>query len=429
MIKGWKATTIRDAAQFTSKPRYIDLKIAEKVPFVPMDLVPQDRSFIQDCVWKPGRDIRSGTYFEKGDCLLAKITPCFENGKQGIAKDLPASFGYASTELIPFRGRAGLSNKYFLFFFFLDTTTRRLIAQKMEGATGRQRIPISVLKDWPISLPPLPEQKKIAAVLLKLQQAIETQEKIIQSLRDLKASTMQHLFTHGLHGEKTKQTEIGPIPESWEVSTLGDLCGTNGSCIQTGPFGSQLHAADYQDTGVPVVNPTHMLDNAIIHEGIPCISQANADRLGRHRLKQGDILFARRGEIGRHALVTESEIGWLCGTGCFLVRVRNNLILDSFLSWFLYSQQSQNWLAAHAAGAIMPNLNNTILKACPIAFPSTKAEQKHIVETLSGIDTKAFHHQSKKSALQDLFKTTLNKLMTGDIRVTDLDIDTKEVEE
>lgn len=273
-----------------------------------------------------------------------------------------------------------------------------------------------------------PEQKKIAAVLLKIQRAIETQDKIIQSLRDLKKSTMQHLFTHGLRGEKTKMSDIGEIAESWNRDTLGELCEADGGCIQTGPFGSQLHASDYQASGVPVVNPTHMLDNQIVHQGIPRVSTANADRLSRHILEPGDILFARRGEIGRHALVTEDEAGWLCGTGCFLVRVRDPQVIDSFLSWFLYCQSLQDWLVAHAAGAIMPNLNNKILRACPIAYPRRLDEQRRIVDTLNELGQKMVHHESKKAAFQDLFKTTLNKLMTGDIRVADLDIDVKEVE-
>jgi len=272
------------------------------------------------------------------------------------------------------------------------------------------------------------ERRKIATVLLKIQRAIETQEKIIQSLRDLKKSTMQHLFTHGLRGEKTKMTEIGEIPESWAESTLGELCKSDGGCIQTGPFGSQLHASDYQSSGVPVVNPTHMLDNRIVHEEVPQISAANANRLSRHVLEEGDILFARRGEIGRHALVTECEAGWLCGTGCFLVRIRDSRVLDAFISWLLYSQPLQDWLLAHAAGAIMPNLNNRILQACPIAFPRTTGEQTEIVGALDGLERKLKLHESKKSVLQDLFKTTLNKLVTGEIRVTDLDIDVREVD-
>jgi len=314
-------------------------------------------------------------------------------------------------------------NPHFLLMLFESINLRELSNPGPLPSINATRV-----YDWPVSLPPLPEQKKIAAVLLKIQQAIEMQVKIIQVLHELKKSTMQHLFTHGLRGEKTKMTEIGEIPESWEEATLGELCKEgNGGAIQTGPFGSQLHAADYEPTGVPVVNPTHMLDNKVIHEGIPRVNEETAKRLVRHVLEVGDILFARRGEIGRHALINKEEAGWLCGTGCFLVRISSSRVENDFISWSLYTSQNQEWLLAHAAGSIMPNLNNRILRACPVAFPKL-AEQRRITEMLSRIVGKLSFHESKKSALQDLFKTTLNKLMTGEIRVGDLDIDVREVE-
>ena len=327
------------------------------------------------------------------------------------------------------RGLAVLSckfntNPFFLFFFLLSNKGE--IESQSTGTTF-QSINKKVLEQLAIPLPPLPEQKKIAAVLLKIQQAIEIQEKIIQSLHDLKKSTMKHLFTHGLRGEKTKMTEIGEIPWSWRESKLGSLCKSNNGCIQTGPFGSQLHVSDYQLLGVPVVNPTHMFENRIIHDRIPYVSEANANRLSRHILETGDILFARRGEIGRHALVAEYESAWLCGTGCFLIRIRDSRVSAAFISWLLYSKSSQDWLKAHAAGAIMPNLNNKILQTCPVTFPKTRTEQSEIVNCLVGLVQKLDFHEAKKSAFQDLFKATLNKLMTGAISTKDLHINTAEV--
>ena len=90
------------------------------------------------------------------------------------------------------------------------------------------------------------------------------------------APSMHTLFTRGLRGEAQKETEIGPMPESWGQTTLGDLCKGLGGAIQTGPFGSQLHKDDYQEIGVPVVNPTHLNAGRIDHENVPRISDENA---------------------------------------------------------------------------------------------------------------------------------------------------------
>ncbi len=381
MIEGWKETKIADAAEFTRKPRDLDMASFEQVPFVPMDLVSRNNTFVQGCVWKPGKDIRSGNYFEKGDCLLAKITPCFENGKQGIARDLPADFGFASTELIPFRGRSGISNKFFLFHFFLDATTRRQISQKMEGATGRQRIPISVLKNWPISLPPIPEQKKIAAVLLKIQRAIETQDKIISALRDLKKSTMQHLFTHGLRGE------------TWNEILFGNFA--------TLHRGYDLPVQSRSAGIVPIVG-----SNGIV---------------GYHneaKISGPGVVTGRSGSIGISYYIEAAF--WPLNTGLYVSDFHGNspLFVHYFFDWFDFTR--------YAAGVSVPTLNRNIVHKASIRVPDVKV-QKEIAANLGALDVTFGHHQSQKAALQDLFKTTLNKLMTGNIRVGDLDIDVKEV--
>jgi type I restriction enzyme S subunit len=154
----------------------------------------------------------------------------------------------------------------------------------------------------------------------------------------------------------------------WQSTTLGALASSKGCFIQTGPFGSQLHKRDYQKTGVGTVNPTHLENNRVNHTNVPRVSCETADRLERHRLAAGDILFARRGEIGRHGLVSEAEHGWLCGTGCFLVRIQRDDVDNRFLSYSISTPEIVDWLNRHAAGVVMPNLNNTVLHQLPIVL-------------------------------------------------------------
>ena len=243
----------------------------------------------------------------------------------------------------------------------------------------------------------------------------------IEQAQALKQAVMHTLFTRGLRGEAQKETEIGPMPESWGQTTLGDLCKGLGGAIQTGPFGSQLHKDDYQETGVPVVNPTHLNAGRIDHENVPRISDENANRLERHRLSIGDIVFARRGQIGRMARVTESEEGWLCGTGSFLVRARQPFVDNRFLHYQLSTEPLATWLTAHAAGAIMPNLTNVALRQIPILFPSVD-EQSEIVAILDTIDRKIDLHCRKRVVLEELFRAMLHKMMTGEIRAGELDL-------
>jgi type I restriction enzyme S subunit len=272
-----------------------------------------------------------------------------------------------------------------------------------------------------ISLPPLAERKKITAVLLKIQQAIETQEKIIQSLRDLKKSTMQHLFTHGLRGEKSKMTEIGEIPESWEVATCEDVADKITVGIVVRP------ATYYVREGVPAFRSLNVREDRLVTDDLVYISQADNDgKLVKSKLRGGDILVVRTGYPGTSCVVPEDYEGANC-IDLVIVRPKDDRLLSPFLSRFFNSEAGKRHAFAAKTGLAQQHLNVGAVRRARIPLPSL-GEQTDITNALASMDNKLLYHESKKSALQDLFKTTLNKLMTGDIRVGDLDIDVKEVE-
>lgn len=172
----------------------------------------------------------------------------------------------------------------------------------------------------------------------------------------------------------------------WSKATLADACADTG-LIQTGPFGSQLHKADYRASGVPVIMPTNIRDGRVIEEGIAYIDKEDAQRLHRHRVLVGDIVFSRRGEIDKCAVITPREAGWLCGTGCLLSRPNVQKANPYFLGYSISTHESKTWLRQHAVGATMPNLNTGILERLPIPWPS-KAVQDQIAETLKAFDDK-----------------------------------------
>ena len=206
----WSLGPIAGCFDFTTKPRGLDLsKNGDEIPFFPMDQIPLGRIRVSEFTPKPLSQLGSGTYVENGDLMVAKITPSFENGKQAIV-DIETDFAYATTEVIPMRGRNGESDTLFLFFYLLHPEVRSDLAGKMEGSTGRQRLSKTVLGDRFIPLPPLPEQKKIAHILSTVQRAIEAQERIIQTTTELKKALMHKLFTEGLRNEPQKQTVDTP---------------------------------------------------------------------------------------------------------------------------------------------------------------------------------------------------------------------------
>ena len=172
----------------------------------------------------------------------------------------------------------------------------------------------------------------------------------------------------------------------WNSTTLGQICKAQGGAIQTGPFGSQLHTADYKDVGVPVVMPTNIGDGGIVLDGIARIDQTDVERLSQHKLKLGDIVFSRRGDVTKNALVREHEVGFFCGTGCLKVRLGEESIASAkFISHCLRLPEIKDWLIRHAVGATMPNLNTGILSAVPIDLPPLQT-QLEIAAMLEALD-------------------------------------------
>lgn len=172
----------------------------------------------------------------------------------------------------------------------------------------------------------------------------------------------------------------------WVTSTLGEICDNGNGFVRTGPFGSQLHEADYQGEGLPVVMPKDIISGKIVTETIARIGKEDEDRLKQHKLLEGDIVYGRRGDIGRRALITEREDGWLCGTGCLRIHLGQSDLDPKFLYYYLGQQHIVEWIAKRAIGATLPNLNTSILRSVTICYPEGIANQVRISEILSAYD-------------------------------------------
>jgi type I restriction enzyme S subunit len=185
----------------------------------------------------------------------------------------------------------------------------------------------------------------------------------------------------------TVEELLGPLPREWEYTTLGEVCHRGGGDIQTGPFGSQLHASDYVPVGIPSIMPQNIGDNRIIEDGIARITSDDAKRLSRYLVRKGDIVYSRRGDVERRALMREHEDGWLCGTGCLRIRLGDKGVDPGYASFYLGHPSVREWIVRHAHGATMSNLNTAILAACPFVVPPPN-EQRAIAHILGTLDDK-----------------------------------------
>jgi len=166
---------------------------------------------------------------------------------------------------------------------------------------------------------------------------------------------------------------VNSLPAGWVWTTFESFA----TEIATGPFGSALHQSDYIDGGIPLVNPSHMIDGRIVANPKISVTDETAKGLASYRMKSGDVVVARRGEVGRAAIVTDAEAGWLCGTGSFFVSFHDE-IDRQFVILLLRSDAVRRYLAGEAVGTTMVNLNHGILKRIPLALPPA-GEQHRIV--------------------------------------------------
>lgn len=183
---------------------------------------------------------------------------------------------------------------------------------------------------------------------------------------------------------------------SWYKDTLGDVS----EKIQTGPFGSQLHQSDYRDEGVPVIMPKDMIEGRISTLSIARISKEHVERLNQHKVKSGDIIYSRRGDVGKCALITNKEEGWLCGTGCLKVTLNPNKIIPKFAFYQLQRKESIGWLINHAVGSTMLNLNTSILTKLPIEITDLDKQQS-IVNVLASYDDLIENNQKQIKLLEE----------------------------
>ena len=192
----WEVVKLGDTFEFSKKPRNLKIKKDDFVPFIPMEMISETNKSIKSWEEKRNSEISSSSFVFRNDIIIAKITPSFENGKQAILDNLPTDFGYATTEiwaLHPAKNVKAIT--YYLHYYLKINSIRKILAGKMEGSTGRQRLPKHVLENLPIPLPPLPTQQKIASILSAIDAKIEAEENKKKALEELFKSLLHNLMT------------------------------------------------------------------------------------------------------------------------------------------------------------------------------------------------------------------------------------------
>lgn len=255
------------------------------------------------------------------------------------------------------------------FILYALPTPLKIINELAYSTTVKHLSSTEVLKTQ-VAIPTNNEELERIVVCLDRETAridalVEKKTRFIELLREKRQALITHAVTKGLDPNvKMKDSGVewlGEVPEAWKVVRFRDLCAS----ISTGPFGTALGNDDYVTDGVPVINPSHIVDSEIVADVDVSVSHATAERLCFWRLAEGDLIAARRGELGRAAIVTHKNDGWICGTGSLRVRPKLGKSSVRYLHAVLQSRYAREWLNQSSVGATMANLNEGILGGLP----------------------------------------------------------------
>ena len=300
------------------------------------------------------------------------------NGSMGVSR----YNGIASPAYCVYRFKKDVLPWYFHELLRTPIYKQRIKTASTGVVESRLRLYSDDLGRLELPLPPPAEQAAIVRFLEwaggRLERTIRAKRKIIALLNEQKQAIIHRAVTRGLDPNVPLKDSgipwLGEIPAHWEVVTIRSMS----TLIQTGPFGSQLHSHEYIVAGIPVINPSHMANGYFKPSLNVTITAEKAMELSRHKLHSGDIVIARRGDLGRCARVTNLEEGWICGTGSLLLRCKA-LVSPEFFRIVFSSRGITDMLSLSSIGATMENLNAGVVARQRIPLPPISEQEKIVV--------------------------------------------------
>ena len=421
----WAVKRLRRAVQLNpSKSETAALSRSEEVTFLPMEAIGEDGSLVLDRL-RPIGELESGyTYFAEGDVAIAKITPCFENGKGAVMRDLHGGLGFGTTELIVARPLPKHLDSGYLHRIFTSRPFMQQGEASMYGAGGQKRVPDDFVRDFAIALPPVDEQVVINAFLdretAKIDALVAEQEQLITLLKEKRQAVISHAVTKGLDPSvpmKDSGVEwLGEVPAHWEVTHLKRRC----SLITDG-----AHISPETEGGVHLfVSTKDISDDGIDFDGALRTSPASYEYMVKTGCQptSGDVLFSKDGTIGR-TVVVNGATEFVVASSLIVIRPIPDQLNSDFLNALCQSWVVSQQVDGFVKGAGLPRLSiQNLLKVIGV-FPPID-EQVQIASYLSDLDlrsrTLALEAERTVTLLKERRSALISAAVTGQIDVRGL---------
>ena len=401
MKAGWEVKALGDICEIAPKKALAKKQLSNEqlVSFVPMDHLGELKSTFSAKEDRELSKVYSGyTYFADDDVIIAKITPCFENGKMGVASGMTNGIGFGSSEFVPIRGR-GKTIPQYLFYFLLRDEFRETGARVMSGAVGHKRVPKEYLETLPIPLPPLEEQKQIVAVLDAalngLTRARTHVETNLQNARELFDLRRAKLFSEN---ETTPAVPLGLVCLSFEYGTSS----------KSKPVGK-----------IPVLRMGNLQDGELDWKKL--VYTDDETECQKYALTKGDVLFNRTNSqehVGKTSIYDGSQPAIFAG---YLIRVKpdSQKLTNPYLNHFLNSDVAREYGRSIKGKSVnRANISASRLKTYPIVVPSVERQTEIAAELdLLKIAMKELQsrYRQKLQDLDDLRQSLLQKAFAGEL--------------
>lgn len=388
-LKKWSCSRLKEITSLKqSKDEVKSLLDTQLVSFVPMECLGINKKYFNSNFEKPIKDlINKYVYFAENDVIMAKITPCFENGKIGIAKNLKNKIGFGSSEYLVFRPNKNVLNEY-LYYYLNRNSFREIGAQNMQGAVGHKRLSKEFIEETLIYYPAeIEEQQRIVRILDEAFENIEkTKQNALQNLNNAK-----ELFESYLDKAFTENTD------NWNKYKVKDVC---------------KYAKEQGHYNLPYVGMEHIKGSTA--EFIGSLDNTEVKSTTFH-FDKGIILYGRLRPYLRKVILTTFE--GHCSTELFPIKV-NDKVNNKFLMYWLLSQRITDKINATWTGARMPRANMNKVLEFDISIPSIMEQQKIVVQ-LDELQeqTKKLEqiYEQKIKDLDELKQSILQKAFNGEL--------------
>ena len=413
MENEWSKVKLVDIIQFNPKESIKKGEIAKKVAMEKLEPFTRKISGFEEAKFT------SGSKFRNGDTLLARITPCLENGKTAQVDILDKDeIGFGSTEYIVLREKLGITDNDFIYYLSISPEFRNVAIKAMNGSSGRQRVQKDVLENSEFLLPPLDEQKAIAKILSDLDEKIETNNKINKKLEEMAQAIFKQWFIdfefpnedgkpYKSSGGEMVESELGMIPKGWETKKMEE------GCVRINSGGTPSRKKEeYYGGDIPWLKTKELLDNFIFNSEEYItekgLKESSAKVFPRNTVLMAIYASPTVGKLG----IASSDVTFnqaMCG-----MVTNENMLCYEYLYLFLLKERIN--LNNLASGSAQQNLSVTTIKNYTILVPNIELI-KQFKNVISNAFIKIENNSLENIRLSNIRDSILPKLMSGEIRV------------